>query len=52
MRDAGHRLCVIDDFRDRRHHADLLVSDAETPFDPAMNDLAVTARVLAAANTR
>jgi len=35
---AGHRVMAIDDFRDRRHHADLLVSDAEIQFDPRLNE--------------
>lgn len=35
---AGHRVMVIDDFRDRRHHADLLISDAELPFDGKLNE--------------
>ena len=47
VRDAGHRILVIDDHRDRRHHADMLVGDAEAPFDPALNELAGTARALA-----
>jgi UDP-2,4-diacetamido-2,4,6-trideoxy-beta-L-altropyranose hydrolase len=46
VRDAGHRIFVIDDYRDRRHHADLLLSDSETPFDPALNELARSARAL------
>src|SRR5207244_13232198 len=46
VRDAGHRICVIDDYRDRRHHADLLLSDSETQFDAALNELADSARTL------
>ena len=37
MRKAGHQILVIEDFRDREHYADLLVSDSEMPFDPALN---------------
>lgn len=37
VREAGHRVLAIDDFRDRRHHADVLVSDSAVPFDPALN---------------
>src|SRR5438034_4511602 len=40
VRSAGHRILVIDDYRDRQHHADVLVSDTEMPFDPALNELA------------
>jgi UDP-2,4-diacetamido-2,4,6-trideoxy-beta-L-altropyranose hydrolase len=46
VRDAGHRIMVIDDFRNRMHHADLLVSDSEGPFDPALNGVASGARTL------
>jgi UDP-2,4-diacetamido-2,4,6-trideoxy-beta-L-altropyranose hydrolase len=46
VREAGHRIFVIDDYRDRTHHADLLVSDSETPFNPALNELANGARFL------
>jgi len=46
MRGAGYRIVAIDDHRDRRHHADLLTGDAEVPFDPDLNELASTARVL------
>jgi UDP-2,4-diacetamido-2,4,6-trideoxy-beta-L-altropyranose hydrolase len=37
---------VIDDYRGRQHHADLLLSDTEMPFEPALNELASTARTL------
>lgn len=37
IREAGHRVLVIDDFRNRRHWADILVSDTNAPFDPALN---------------
>lgn len=37
VREAGHRILAIDDFRDRRHFADILVSDTDAPFDPALN---------------
>src|SRR5262249_651354 len=46
VRDAGHRIIAIDDYRDRKHHADLIVSDSTVPFDPALNELADSARVL------
>jgi UDP-2,4-diacetamido-2,4,6-trideoxy-beta-L-altropyranose hydrolase len=46
VRDAGHRIIAIDDYRDRKHHADLLVSDSTMPFDPALNELGGSARVL------
>lgn len=38
LRDAGFRVLAIDDFRNRKHHADLLVSDAEAAFDPTLNE--------------
>lgn len=38
IRDAGHKVLAIDDFRDRRHCADILVSDSSAPFDPTLND--------------
>jgi UDP-2,4-diacetamido-2,4,6-trideoxy-beta-L-altropyranose hydrolase len=34
---AGYRVVAIDDFRDRPHCADVLVSDVELPFDPRLN---------------
>jgi UDP-2,4-diacetamido-2,4,6-trideoxy-beta-L-altropyranose hydrolase len=37
IREAGHRVLVIDDFRNRRHFADILVSDTSAPFDPILN---------------
>lgn len=37
VRAAGHRILAIDDFRDRAHCADLLVSDADAPFGPALS---------------
>jgi UDP-2,4-diacetamido-2,4,6-trideoxy-beta-L-altropyranose hydrolase len=46
VRDVGHRIMVIDDCRNRKHHADLLVSDSKSPFNPALNELASTAQVL------
>jgi len=46
IRDAGHRVMAIDDFRSRMHHADLLVSDSEAPFDPKLNECAGPARTL------
>jgi UDP-2,4-diacetamido-2,4,6-trideoxy-beta-L-altropyranose hydrolase len=38
--EAGHRILAIDDLRTRKHHADLLVSDAQKPFNPALNERA------------
>jgi UDP-2,4-diacetamido-2,4,6-trideoxy-beta-L-altropyranose hydrolase len=46
VREAGHRILVIDDYRDRRHHADLLVGDSAAPFDPTSNALGGSARAL------
>jgi len=46
VREAGHRIMVIDDYRDRRHHADLLVGDSAAPFDPTSNALGGVARTL------
>lgn len=37
VRSAGHRVMALEDFRNREHHADLLVSDCDVPFDPALN---------------
>ena len=37
IRDQGHAVMAIDDFRDRRHCADLLVSDSDLPFDRLLN---------------
>jgi UDP-2,4-diacetamido-2,4,6-trideoxy-beta-L-altropyranose hydrolase len=37
IREAGHRVLVLDDFRNRKHFADILVSDSNVPFDPALN---------------
>jgi UDP-2,4-diacetamido-2,4,6-trideoxy-beta-L-altropyranose hydrolase len=38
IREAGHRVLVIDDFRNRRHFADILVSDTNIPFGPTLNE--------------
>src|SRR5262249_34821197 len=46
IRSAGFRICAIDDYRSRLHHADLLVSDSELPFDPALNDTTSAPRQL------
>ena len=46
VRDAGHRVVVIDDFRNRMHHADLLVSDSEVPFESRLNERSDTAQTL------
>jgi UDP-2,4-diacetamido-2,4,6-trideoxy-beta-L-altropyranose hydrolase len=46
VREAGYRIAAIDDFRTRMHHADLLVSDSEAPFDPALNELEISPRIL------
>jgi UDP-2,4-diacetamido-2,4,6-trideoxy-beta-L-altropyranose hydrolase len=37
VRAAGHRILTIDDFRNRRHCADVLVSGSPEPFVPASN---------------
>lgn len=37
IREAGHRVLVIDDFRNRSHFADILVSDTTAPFDSTLN---------------
>jgi UDP-2,4-diacetamido-2,4,6-trideoxy-beta-L-altropyranose hydrolase len=34
---AGHKILAIDDFRNRRHHADLLLSDTSISFSKEMN---------------
>jgi UDP-2,4-diacetamido-2,4,6-trideoxy-beta-L-altropyranose hydrolase len=47
VRDAGARILAIDDFRDRRHCADILVSDTSEPFDPALNSCPDAPRALA-----
>ena len=39
IRAAGHRIVSIDDFRDRSHCADLLVSDVNQPFHPSLNEV-------------
>jgi UDP-2,4-diacetamido-2,4,6-trideoxy-beta-L-altropyranose hydrolase len=46
VREAGHRLLVIDDYRDRRHAADIVVSDGAAPFAPALLDVPDEVRVL------
>ena len=38
MRNAGHRVVCIDDFRDRHHCADVLISDSSAPFVGALNE--------------
>lgn len=38
IREAGHRVLVIDDFRNRSHYADVLMSDTNIPFDPTLNE--------------
>ncbi len=50
IREAGHRVLVIDDFRNRRHCADVLVSDTNRPFNPALNQCPGTVRVLVGAD--
>lgn len=47
IREAGHRVLAIDDFRDRRHCADILVGDSAAPFDPLLNSYTGKAQVLA-----
>jgi spore coat polysaccharide biosynthesis predicted glycosyltransferase SpsG len=37
VREGGHRILAIDDFRDRRHAADILVGDSAEAFDPGLN---------------
>lgn len=37
IREAGHKVLVIDDFRNRNHFADIFVSDTSAPFDPILN---------------
>lgn len=34
IREAGHRVLAIDDYRDRTHCADILVSQGSSPFEP------------------
>ena len=41
MRTAGHLVVAIDDFRNRRHCADVLVSDSAATFDTALNECVV-----------
>jgi UDP-2,4-diacetamido-2,4,6-trideoxy-beta-L-altropyranose hydrolase len=40
VRGTNHLVAVIDDYRNRRHHADLLVSDSDEPFASGLNDIA------------
>jgi UDP-2,4-diacetamido-2,4,6-trideoxy-beta-L-altropyranose hydrolase len=47
IREAGHRILAIDDYRNRRHCADLLVSDSLAPFNPSLNELTDGSRALA-----
>ena len=37
VRQAGHRIAAIDDFRNRCHFADVLISDTDAAFDPQLN---------------
>jgi UDP-2,4-diacetamido-2,4,6-trideoxy-beta-L-altropyranose hydrolase len=46
VRAAGHRILAIDDFRDRHHCADMLVSDSPVPFKPDSNACPAEARQL------
>jgi len=50
IREAGHRVLAIDDFRDRRHCADILVGDSAAPFDPLLNSYTGKAQVLVGAD--
>jgi len=50
IKEAGHKVLVIDDFRDRRHCADVLVSDTNRPFDPALNRCPGSVRELVGAD--
>lgn len=47
IREAGHRVLAIDDFRNRKHCADILVADSAAPFDPRLNSCAGKAQMLA-----
>jgi UDP-2,4-diacetamido-2,4,6-trideoxy-beta-L-altropyranose hydrolase len=44
--EAGYHVAVIDDYRDRRHHADILISDIDYPFDPALNQIDKSSKTL------
>lgn len=46
---AGHRVLAIDDLRDRRHCAEILVSDSPERFEAALDDFAGGAVQLAGA---
>lgn len=35
---AGHKVLAIDDFRHRTHHAHVLVSDNDLPFEPILSE--------------
>lgn len=37
VRAAGYKVAAIDDYRSRRHHANLLISDSSLSFDGALN---------------
>jgi UDP-2,4-diacetamido-2,4,6-trideoxy-beta-L-altropyranose hydrolase len=47
IHEAGHRVLAIDDFRNRKHCADILVADSATPFDPRLNSCAGKVKMLA-----
>ena len=34
LRNSGYKVAVVDDFRNRRHNADVMISDAPKEFDP------------------
>lgn len=38
VRESGYNVAVIDDYRYRHHHANLLISDSAAPFDDSLND--------------
>ena len=44
---AGYYVAVIDDYRTRKHCADILISDNDHPFDPALNQIDKSSKVLA-----
>jgi UDP-2,4-diacetamido-2,4,6-trideoxy-beta-L-altropyranose hydrolase len=46
-RNAGYRVLALEDFRDRVHSADMLVSDSSVPFDPQLNRMTGPSAALA-----
>lgn len=47
--EAGYLVAAIDDLRTRPHHADLVISDSASPFDPLLNHSPSPARFLVGA---